>query len=235
MRPFWTSGQADVDAYRHRTARDKRRQCRVKAALVKDGWMDAAHQAAQILDRYLGFLMCLLEERPRVVGVALEPGPGDAQLERQRDEPWLQPVVQVPLDPPPLGISGLHRAGASHTEVLNLGGELPGTARAEQGLGECHIERRTEPDYDRPQEHDGDADRHDATAQDIAAGPHRPGKTHDQEREGARDGDPGGDDERQPGELVQDAPADDGRLDPCALPRARRAAGCLLRPGHDRH
>ena len=48
-----------------------------------------------------------LEERAGRVGVALEPGPGDAHVERERDEPLLRAVVEVALDPAAGRVGGL--------------------------------------------------------------------------------------------------------------------------------
>jgi hypothetical protein len=73
LRAVRAPGQADVDAYRHGAAGDERGQRRVEPALVEDGRVDPADQAAQVLDGCLGFLVRLLEERARVVRVALEP------------------------------------------------------------------------------------------------------------------------------------------------------------------
>ena len=122
--------------------------------------MNAADQAAQVLDRDLRLLVGLLEQGPGVVRVTLEPRPGDAEFERQRHEPGLQPVVQVPFDPPPLRFRGLDGVRPRLTQVLDFGGKLPGTARSEQRAGERHVERGPEPDHRRPHEDEDNADRH---------------------------------------------------------------------------
>ena len=75
--------------------------------------MDAARQVAQLLQREVRLLARLAHQlggsRVAVVGALL----GHAQVQRERDEPLLRAVVQVALDPPPLGVRrGDDRASA---------------------------------------------------------------------------------------------------------------------------
>ena len=48
--------------------------------------------------------------RPPGAPIARELGLGQAERHRDRHEPLLRPVVEIALDPPPLGLGGLHQA-----------------------------------------------------------------------------------------------------------------------------
>ena len=75
--------------------------------------MDAAGQLAQLLQRVRELLAGALEVL--VVGV---PAGGQAQHQRERDEPLLSAVVEVALQPPALVVAGLDDAGARGGELL---------------------------------------------------------------------------------------------------------------------
>ena len=75
--------------------------------------MDAARELAQLADRELELVDGVgehLVELGRHVGP--EPLLGCAELERERDEPLLGAVVDVPLDPSPLLVPCRHDPGA---------------------------------------------------------------------------------------------------------------------------
>ena len=72
--------------------------------------MDPAGDFTQLLEAERELVAASEISAPAARG-SRELGLGDAEVERERDEPLLRPVVQVPLEPPPLGVTGLdHRA-----------------------------------------------------------------------------------------------------------------------------
>jgi hypothetical protein len=153
--------------------------------------------------------------------------------------------MQVPFDPAALGIGGLDRLGAGRAQVLDFLGQLASAARAEQRAGEGHVERRAEPDRDRPPEDAGDPDSHAQDVLDVITRPRRcppadwryqpaaggpagveeePVESRHQEHADARHRHSDCGDHGQPGELVEGIPLDGGRLQPRAAPLARRQA-----------
>ena len=60
--------------------------------------MDPACELARLLERRRDFAPRLLDLRPRL-RIVVQPLFQEAQLERERDEPLLCPVVEVPLQP----------------------------------------------------------------------------------------------------------------------------------------
>ena len=68
--------------------------------------MDAARELAQLLDRELRLLARLRDELRGAVGIAGDPRLGEPERDGHRDEPLLRAVVEVALDPPPLGVGG---------------------------------------------------------------------------------------------------------------------------------
>ena len=83
--------------------------------------MDPERQVAQLHEGGLRFIGCPIEAASdfRVAGLA-EFGPGDPQLEAQRDEPLLGAVMEVALDPPALEIPGLDDPCARGADLLEL-------------------------------------------------------------------------------------------------------------------
>ena len=96
--------QVDVDGHRHRAARGERAHGRVQTAVGQHGGVDAAGEVAQLDERLLGLAVRLRDEPlgvHRVLG-----GPRAAERHRECDEPLLRAVVEVALDPAPLGVGG---------------------------------------------------------------------------------------------------------------------------------
>ena len=84
--------------------------------------MDAAGELAQLPDRDLDLCRGLVRRRDRLgvrAAFPAEPGPQQAQRQRQRDEALLGAVVEVALQPAPLGVGRLEdpRPGASKLGV----------------------------------------------------------------------------------------------------------------------
>ncbi len=83
-------------------------QCGIQAAVGQHRRMDSAGQIAQLGQRLLGILMRLVQQpasRFRVVVVA---GARPAQVHRDGHQPLLGAVVQIPFDPPALGVHRIH-------------------------------------------------------------------------------------------------------------------------------
>ena len=74
--------------------------------------MDPARQLAQLLERAAELLLGAAEQLLGAVGVLAQACLRQPHRQRQRDEPLLGAVVQVALEPPPLGRAGLDDAGA---------------------------------------------------------------------------------------------------------------------------
>ena len=87
--------------------------------------MQAAGQLAQLLQRELQLLRRPGEQLLRRVGIGAELGLRQAQRERERDEPLLGAVVQVPLEPAALGVGGLDEARARALQLGELHLQLP--------------------------------------------------------------------------------------------------------------
>ena len=68
--------------------------------------MQAARQLAQLGCRLTELTGHLLHELSRLGGVGLELCARQPQVERQRDQPLLGAIVEVALDPQPLGVGG---------------------------------------------------------------------------------------------------------------------------------
>ena len=95
--------------------------------------MDAAGEVAQLHERLLGLTVGLGDEPLRVHRVL--GGAGAAERHRQRDEPLLRAVVQVALDPAPLGVGGGDHAGAGLLQRVHAGGEALALTRLQQQAG----------------------------------------------------------------------------------------------------
>ena len=101
-----------VDRDRYRRAAGDGLERRREPAVGEDGRVDAAGQLAQLLQRRRELLAGRLQKRVRRVGVGVEPRPSEAQRKRERDEPLLGAVVEVSLEPAPLGVARLDDARA---------------------------------------------------------------------------------------------------------------------------
>ena len=88
--------------------------------------MHAADQVPQLGQGRLGLDVRLVEEDPGALGVVAELRLGPAELHRQRDQPLLGAVVQVALDPPPLGLGRVHHPLAADLELGDPGGQVAG-------------------------------------------------------------------------------------------------------------
>jgi hypothetical protein len=122
-----------VPAYAVRLDRDRQRRLAHLAAQRRGGALfgqqrrvDAAGQVAQVVQRRLqGFLeqRCDRPDPAGILGRFLQ----QAEPDGQRDELLLRPVVQIPLDPPPLRVLRFHQPPARGPQFvdgrLQLSGE----------------------------------------------------------------------------------------------------------------
>ena len=82
----------------------KRPESGGQTAVAENGWVDAARELAQFSERLLEIVLRDLDERFRRLGVSPQARPDQLQLECERDEPLLCPVVQVSLQPSAFGV-----------------------------------------------------------------------------------------------------------------------------------
>ena len=82
------------------------------------------------MQRLLGPDACLGEQLARPLGILGERVLGHPQAHPQRHQPGLGPVVEVPLDPPQLGLLLVDRSRAGRLERVDAPGQLalPGEA-----------------------------------------------------------------------------------------------------------
>lgn len=171
--------QPDVEADRQRGAGRDAGERRIQPAVLQHHRMQAADQVAQLGDGGLGLLMGVDDHLHRLGRHVLEGLAGQAEVHRQRDQPLLGAVVQIPLDPAALGIGRVDHAGPALGQIRHPLLELAGPARAEQGPRRAAVD----PGYSHQQpgrgEQQGPADqREDQHARRLAAAAHRGAARH---------------------------------------------------------
>ena len=106
--------------------------------------MDAARKVAELGERLLRILVCLLDERAGGFRIGVELGAGAPEVDREGREALLGAVVQIALDAPALGDGGIDGFGALPGELL-----LPlvgtGTEEPADGSGVRRSEGAHEP------------------------------------------------------------------------------------------
>ena len=70
--------------------------------------MEAARELPQLPERLGELVACARDHRLGRRRVAADVGLDQPELHGQRDQPLLSAVVQVALEPPPLGVAGRH-------------------------------------------------------------------------------------------------------------------------------
>ena len=93
-------------------------QRRDQALVGQQRRVDAAGQIPQVVERSVQAVSHYWRELPdggRVVGGFLQ----QPELDRERDELLLRPVVQVPFDLPPLGVLGFHQPAAGRPQLVD--------------------------------------------------------------------------------------------------------------------
>ncbi len=187
--------------HRHHAPRRHRRQRRVQPPVRQYRRMDPAREVPQLLERELHLPVGLVDHRRRALRVLQQFLLRQAQPHRQRHQPGLRPVVQVPLDAPQVGRRGVD----DHAPV---GFQLRDPPLQVVG-------RRQESPYQRPVR---------VRQQTHQIRQHRP--QHEQPGQGYREGE---DPPRQPDELVQHRPPADRILD--ARPQPGEESAGPLRTG----
>ncbi len=80
--------------------------------------MDPMSELTELLEPERQLVARLRDQLRRGRRVLGEPRPRDAKPERERDQPLLCTVVEVPLEPPPLGVAGLDDARTRRRQLL---------------------------------------------------------------------------------------------------------------------
>ena len=102
-----------------RRALGERLERGAQAAVGEHRRVDAARELAQLLQRERELLRRVRRgSRRRAPGSERELALREAERERERDEPLLRAVVQVPLEPPPLGVGRLDEPHARAAELV---------------------------------------------------------------------------------------------------------------------
>ena len=117
-------GQADVELERQPRAVGELLERGAQAALGEDAGVDALGELAQLAQRVGERRARLVEQRTGGGRVAVEPRVGEPERHRDRHQPLLRAVVQVALDPPPLGLRGLDDPRARRAQLLEPGAQL---------------------------------------------------------------------------------------------------------------
>ena len=94
----------------------ERAQRVARPAIEQQRRVDAADQRVQVRERALGVGGQLVDQRRERWG-RLELL-GQRELDPQRDQPLLRTVVEIALDPPPLGVGRLRHARPRRAQVL---------------------------------------------------------------------------------------------------------------------
>ena len=79
--------------------------------------MEAAGELADLADREGELLLGPLQELRRAVAATRHPGRRDAKRLEGDDQPLLGAVVEVPLEPPPLGVARPHEPIVGGTQL----------------------------------------------------------------------------------------------------------------------
>ncbi|GAA3049830.1 hypothetical protein GCM10020000_33060 [Streptomyces olivoverticillatus] len=101
-------------------------------AVGEYGRVDAADQAAQVLQRLRGRPADVQQQLTGGRRVAVQQPDGALQRHAQGDEPGLRTVVQIALDAPQLGGLGVHRLGAGAVQPVHAPREFGAARRGQQ-------------------------------------------------------------------------------------------------------
>ena len=112
--------------------------------------MDAARELAQLRERVRELLAGGAEDLVGAVGVVPKPRLREPERERERDEPLLRAVVQVPLEPPALVVAGFDDARARGAQLRLLRLALGDVGAADDELVGRLRERPQPPGDDPP-------------------------------------------------------------------------------------
>ena len=98
--------------------------------------MDAADEVADLLERRLRLLVGVSKHPLALLRIVVDLLLRRAETGGQGDEALLGAVVEVALDPSPLGLGAVDGGGPARLQPLHLGGVDGVGARAEQGAGD---------------------------------------------------------------------------------------------------
>src|SRR5262249_55825526 len=84
----------------------------VESPVGKDGGVEASSKLAQLLECCRELSAGAVEDLDCALPGGCAPALREAEGERERDQALLRPVVQIPLEPAPLRVSGFHDPAA---------------------------------------------------------------------------------------------------------------------------
>jgi hypothetical protein len=105
---------------RHGASRSDRLERRTEAAIAQDRRMDPARELAQLLERLVELLAHLDDVLRGCVGIGMDLRFDQTQVERDRDEPLLGAVMEIPLESAALGVAGRHDASARLAQIVHV-------------------------------------------------------------------------------------------------------------------
>ena len=110
--------EVDFQLDRNRRALRERLERRFQAAVAEDRRVEATRKLAQFLERERELLPRAGEDARGRLGLRTKLRLGEPERERQRDEPLLGTVVEIPLESPPLCVGSLDETGSRATHLL---------------------------------------------------------------------------------------------------------------------
>ncbi|MCW4601908.1 hypothetical protein ON003_10060 [Janibacter hoylei] len=152
----------DLDGDGHGGAGGQGGQCRLEATVGEDRRDDAAGDVPHLDDRLLGGAVRLVDELGGGIRVAVDGLLGHAEGHRDRDHPLLRSVVQVALDPSPLGLHGVDGLAARLAQGVDPGRQVLddlALVAAEEPAGEHDVDRGDEVRQERHDEQGDERDR----------------------------------------------------------------------------
>jgi hypothetical protein len=114
----------DVHGHRERAPAGRGPQRLAETTVGQERRIDAVGQFAQLLDRVLYVGGQLVEDLDRALRVLGHDVLGQPQVDGQRDQVLLGPIVQIPLHPAAFGVTAGHDAGAGGPQFLGLFAQL---------------------------------------------------------------------------------------------------------------
>ena len=145
--------------------------------------VDLPGDLTQVVQRVLGRLVGLADQRGGPVGIATAPGPPEQHA--QGDEPLLEAVVQVALDASAFGVHGRDDPRAALRQLVHAALQQFARAGRQEGAGQAPVDRV---DAVEPLEQDQEEDRADARLDQEVGQCHAPvghGLQHDGGQDGA--------------------------------------------------
>ncbi len=135
-----TSDIDEIDGRRERGSAGRRRERVGEPARHEQRREDAVGERPELGDRRLDVTLDLVDHRHRIGGVVLDGVARQAELDGERHEVLLGPVVEVAFELAPLAVAGGHDAGAGVLQLLVADAQFVETG-LESGV-ELHVVQR---------------------------------------------------------------------------------------------